>query len=121
MDHFEDEEYKSKHRKYGLKRDELESKDVLDGEVPDSVNQPRKNSKTEEDPGIKIPNTDDHNSGASKLGPKKAIKVKRLNYKVENEKKQPDECKPDENELEEEIDHKNGPSKLDPVEGNCNN
>ncbi len=107
MDHFEDKEDESKHRKYDLKRDELESEDVLDGDL--------------EDPGIKIPNVDDHNSGASKLGPKKAIKFKQLSHKVENEQKQLDKCNPEKNELEEEIDNKNGPSKLGPVEGNCNN
>jgi hypothetical protein len=104
MDHFEDEEDQSKHRKYDLKRDELESEDVLDGEVPG-------------DPNNIIKNTDDHNSGASKLGPKKPIKVKQLSHKVENEQKQLNECKPEENELEEETDHKDGPSKLGPVEG----
>jgi hypothetical protein len=104
MDHFEGEEDQSKHRKYDLKRDELESEDVLDGEPP-------------EDPGHKIPNTDDHNSSASKLGPKSPIKVKHLIHKVENEQKQLDECKPDENELDEESDHKNDPSKLGPIEG----
>jgi hypothetical protein len=54
---------------------ECKSKEYIDSDLRGAIDQPRKNSKSDEDPGHKIPNIDDHNDGPDKLGSKKQRKL----------------------------------------------